>query len=173
MELEPELKAMNDIYTALEDLPDDARQRVLNWAISKFALRKRKPGGETEGSQRESSAEEFFDIASFGTVADIFGRVRPKSEADKVLVVGAYLQKNKKNGSDLTGHEISKTLKHLGHPIQNITHTISSLISRNPSLMMQIRKEGKTKQAKKKYMVTNEGFTAVQTMIRPSNDSEV
>jgi hypothetical protein len=31
--------------------------------------------------------------------------------------------------------------------------------------MIQIRKEGKTKQAQKKYKVTNEGFAAAKKMI--------
>ena len=38
MDFEPELKAMNDVYSALKDLEDEAKQRVIQWVVSKFAL---------------------------------------------------------------------------------------------------------------------------------------
>lgn len=164
MDLEPELKAMNEVYSAIKDLEDDAKQRVLNWALGKFSFKKR-------GLPTAMGDGQPFDITSFESVADIFAKASPQSEADKALVVAAYLQK--KNAiSELVGREINNELKNLGHAVSNITNAISSLISRKPALMFQIRKEGKTPQAQKKYKVTTEGFAAVQKMICPAENDE-
>ena len=43
MVLDPELESMNKIHAALKDLEDDAKQRVIDWAIGKFSLRGQKP----------------------------------------------------------------------------------------------------------------------------------
>lgn len=40
MEHEPEILAMGVIFDALNDLGDDARERVINWVISKFEINK-------------------------------------------------------------------------------------------------------------------------------------
>jgi hypothetical protein len=157
MKLEPELKAMGEVYSALKALEDDARQRVIDWVVGKFAL---KP---VTGQSGESFTEAI-DLRSFESVADSFAHANHKSDPEKVLIVGAYLQQKQGNG-ELTGREINKQLKHLGHPVKNITNVISSLINKKPKLMIQTRKEGKSQQAQKKYKVTIEGFAAAKKLI--------
>ena len=41
---------------------------------------------------------------------------------------------------------------------------------RNPKLMIQTRKEGKTRQAQKKYKVTHEGMSAAKKMFQSSGE---
>ena len=165
MGFEPELKAMNDVYDALKDLENDAKKRVIDWIIGKFSLgqQKRKLAGASEETSEESGARRV-EFASFKSVADLFANATPKTDADKVLIVATYLQETK-NVDELAGREINKELHHLGHGVGNITATITSLMNKKPQLMIQIRKEGKTKQAQKKYKVTNEGFVAAKKMI--------
>jgi len=171
MDFEPELKAMNDVYNALKSLEDEAKQRVIQWVVGKFALTS--PANQLIGSQQEldnGGIPSDKDLSSFESVADLFANAKVKSEPDKVLVVGAYLQ-NRKGGSELTGREINKELHHLGHGVGNITVAISSLIKKKPQLMIQTRKEGKSKQAQKKYKVTTEGFSAANKMITARDNS--
>ena len=164
MDMEPELEAMNNVFLALKDLEDDAKQRVISWAIGRFSL-SAKPtktpdpfagSGETDEIQNK-------DFTSFDSAADVFSKANVKHEPDKVLVIASYLQQ--KNGSELTGREINKELIHLGHGVGNITNAITSLIKRKPKLMIQTRKEGKSKQAQKKYKVTGEGIKSALKMI--------
>lgn len=171
MDFEPELKAMNDVYNALKDLEDEAKQRVIQWVTSKFALTTAiQEFSESEQELGEGRGLTEKDLSSFKSVADVFGNAKVKSEPDKVLIVGAYLQQKKGDG-ELTGREINKELHHLGHGVSNITAAISSLIKRKPQLMIQTRKEGKTKQAQKKYKVTGEGFTAANKMINSGDQA--
>ena len=51
---------------------------------------------------------------------------------------------------------------------QIATDAINQLIKRKPQLRIQTKKEGKTKQARKKYKVTAEGIKAVQKLLNTS-----
>lgn len=173
MEMDPEIKAMDDVYTTLKDLSDDAKKRVIEWVIGKFSLsvQKQKIGGQVKVLSQESG-EESMDITALGSLAEIFGKASPNTGAEKVLIAATYIQEAKGN-SELTGGEINRELKHLGHGVGNITNAINILMSRKPQLMIQIRKEGKTKQAQKKYKVTAEGMVSAKKMISgASSDQE-
>ena len=165
MGFEPELKAMNDVYDALKNLEDEAKKRVIDWVIGKFSLgqQKRKLAAASEETSEDSGAKRV-EFTSFKSVADLFAKTNLRTDADKVLIMAAYLQETK-NVGELAGREINKQLHHLGHGVSNITATITSLMNKKPQLMIQTRKEGKTKQAQKKYKVTDEGFATAKKMI--------
>lgn len=173
-----EIKAMSDCYESLSGLDDASKTRVIQWLISKYDLAAiAKPiaksvqeetihilpeptdeGGTT--THRQSVA-----IADFAEVADIFTKAQPKTDADKVLVVAAFLQ-IKGGLTDFVSFDVQKELKHLGHGVSNITSSIGQLESKKPKLVVQTRKDGKSKQAKKRYKVTHEGLNAVKEMIK-------
>ena len=162
--METELKAMNEVYQVLQGLEPEAQQRIINWVLEKLSLTT-SPVSQKAGQQsfvQEQAREISFE--SFDTLADVFAAVTATTEPDKVLIAASYLQS--KSDSDLTGREINKNLNHLGHGVGNITNAISSLINRAPKLMIQTRKEGKTKQAQKKYKVTVEGINAAKKMLQ-------
>jgi hypothetical protein len=108
-------------------------------------------------------------LLDFGSVADAFAVAHPKNTADKALVVAAYLQASK-GGVDVSGREINRELTQIGHGVHNITRAVEPLIKKKPQFLIQTRKEGKTKQAQKKYRVTNEGFTFVKRLINRVGD---
>ena len=69
----------------------------------------------------------------------------------------------------------SKQLKDLGHSVSNITRAFDSMMSQRPRLVIQVRKSGKTKQARKRYRVSREGIKRVQSMlaeIKGADDGE-
>jgi len=168
MNVEPELKAMNEVFVSLKDLEDEAKQRVIEWVVGRFSLSVKST--KTKGSLQEVESIDVLtnkDLTTFDSVADVFANAQVKSESEKVLLVAAYLQQ--KRGGELVGREINKELNHLGHGVGNITNAITSLINRKPKQMIQTRKEGKTKQAQKKYKVTTEGITTALKMISSIN----
>lgn len=164
MNMEPELKAMSDVYQVLKDLKPEAQQRIINWVLEKFSLST--VSSSQIPTQKSFTQEQIMEMGfeSFNTLADVFVKITPANDPEKVLIAASYLQS--KSDSDLTGREINKELNHLGHGVGNITNAISSLINRNPRLMIQTRKEGKTKQAQKKYKVTVEGINAAKKMFQ-------
>lgn len=163
--IEPELRAMITVYEALQGLDNDAKVRVIDWVLSKFELRTSKgflPVDEQDAGGPVAAGKK--GLMDFASAADLFAVANPKNTADKAIVVAAYLQISK-GGADISGREINKELTQMGHGVQNITRAVEPLIRKKPQLLIQTRKEGKTKQAQKKYRVTNEGFALVKSLV--------
>ena len=171
MDIDPELNAMNEVYSSLKELDKEARQRVIGWVVSRFALTQpRQNSTGADSGQGEGSGEASKDLASYESVADVFSRIDARTKPQRVLVVAAYRQE-KKGAAELTGREINKELHHLGHGVKNITTALTSLMKKRPQLIIQTRKGGKSKQAQKKYRVTGEGFSAARKMLGESNSA--
>ena len=169
MNIDPELRAMITVYEALKDLDGEAKVRVIEWVSGKFELVcAKKIYPEADMGPQETEYEER-GLLDFGSVADAFAMANPKNTADKALVVAAYLQASK-GGVDVSGREINRELTQIGHGVHNITRAVEPLIKKKPQFLIQTRKEGKTKQAQKKYRVTNEGFTFVKRLINRVGD---
>ncbi len=164
-----ELEAMVQIEQALQGLTEEELRRVLTWAGSRFGVTIAQAKGERQkitsgtsddhdddapptGSSEISSLAEFYDLAS------------PTSDGEKALVVGYWFQV-KEGATELEAQKINSELKHLGHGIGNVTRALDWLKAQKPALMIQKRKEGTTKQARKKFVVTNEGKKHVEKMV--------
>ncbi len=72
----------------------------------------------------------------------------------------------RENADDFASAQVNAQLKHLGHRVDNITRAIDALISEKPALVIQVRKSGSTRQARKLYRVTDAGAQEVQRMLR-------
>lgn len=168
MEKDKELVAMDEVYRALEGLEPEEVGRVLTWASDRFGVlitRAEKP--QDVHTELEPERRDVFGIdnlRSFEVLGELFAKARPKTNADKALVSATFLQVARGN-ADLAAQQINNELKHLGHRILNITDAINSLIWDKPSLMIQLRKSGSTKQARKTYKVTDEGISKVLRML--------
>lgn len=163
--LSSEVKAMATIGKELAELDDDARKRVLHWAAARYhvavaAMKSGLAGESTQGSDKTDHSTE-----KFQELADLYAAGSPKTDADKALVV-AYWFQYMKGEPDLEAQKMNGELKHLGHGVKNITAALYSLIDRKPQLVVQTRKSGTTKQARKKYKLTDEGKKAVDRMIK-------
>jgi hypothetical protein len=167
--IDPELRAMITVYEALKDLDDQAKLRVIEWVSGKLELEHAKRFYPENDLGPEGGSHGERGLLDFVSVADAFAVANPKNTADKALVVAAYLQASK-GGVDVSGREINKELTQIGHGVHNITRAVEPLIRKKPQFLIQTRKEGKTKQAQKKYRVTNEGFTFVKRRINRVED---
>jgi hypothetical protein len=151
-----EINVMHQTLTLLNTLDDIAQKRVLNWLSARLSISVTPSNGvktSTE-SEEQDKAED---------ISDYMACKNPSNDQERVLLVATFLQE-KNNKQNLTAFEINTELKHLGHSVNNITSAISGLINSKPQLMIQLRKEGKSKQAKKKYKVTREGILRASQM---------
>jgi DNA-binding PadR family transcriptional regulator len=96
-----------------------------------------------------------------------FAAASPKSDTDGELV-GAYWLQISKGQADVDAQEVNRELKQLGHGVGNITRAFDHLMAAKPQLVIQTRKSGKVKQARKKYRVTEEGIARVNQLIAAS-----
>src|SRR5947209_19282117 len=92
-ELDPEITAITKISEALSGLEPAIIERVLRWAIDKFGVtsihrqdNSAHKAMNDEGSVKRLEQESFSDFASFYDAAN------PRTEAEKALVAGYWLQ---------------------------------------------------------------------------------
>lgn len=97
-------------------------------------------------------------------MAELDDAAAPKSNADTALIAGYWLQVCQ-GAETFDGFSANRELKHLGKGIANITHALESLKNQKPSLALQLRKSGKSQQARKTFKLTVAGIKAVEAMI--------
>lgn len=160
-----ELDAMRKIAEAISNLSEPAMRRVLHWAADVHLSKGASSAKAMERTSEPSGGGISQDLkARFSSLADFFSTAAPAQDADKALVVGYWFQVGD-GAVELEGFALNKELKNLGHGISNITSALDTLMSRKPALVIQTKKSGTSKQARKKYKLTLEGIRAVERMI--------
>jgi hypothetical protein len=173
---DPELKAMAAIANALDGLEDTVKDRVLRWARDRYGVATKiahtppTPASPAYNTAQASSRLSVSDVAS------LFDMANPSTDSDKLLVVAYWFQVIR-GESELESQSLNNELKHLGYPIGNITRAVSALSATSPRLVMQIKKSGTTRQARKKFRLTVEGIRRVEAMtggaVAPSADEQI
>jgi hypothetical protein len=161
----PEIEAMSAVASALADLDDDARGRVLRWASEFYSVRV--PDGGRDGAADDVAVTDddiSAEAPSFEQFADLFHATSPTSNEDKALVAGYWFQSIK--GQDkFKANDLQKELRDLGHAIPNITDALTSNIKKKPARVLQLAKSGTARQARKTYKLTHEGLVYIQGMM--------
>jgi hypothetical protein len=156
---DPELKAMTAIAGALSGLDEKAATRVLRWAWERFVgtseAEVRAPRGDRTSA---AGGDEYEDVASLYTAA------APRTDPERAMVVGYWFQAHQ-GMKDFDAQRVNAELKNMGHGVGNITEAFTRLIDRKPQYVIQTRKSGTSRQARKLYRVTNEGIKRVQAML--------
>ena len=161
-----EIEAMKTIAAALEPLDEAARQRALQWAVSRFRTT-RAPAAATPDEPVEIAANGESDGrgSSFQTFAELFEAANPTTEREKALVASYWAQVCEDETS-FAAQTLNTQLKDLGYGVGNITEALTALKSERPALVLQLKKSGTSRQARKTYKLTQEGIRRVQTMLR-------
>ncbi len=155
-----EIEAMSTISTALSELDQDAVRRVLQWANQLFQVKTPIAITPTADSPEPLVPAE----NQYAGIPELFNAANPTTGLERVLVV-AYWFQIQEGVDDWDSFQINKELKHLGYPSGNITRDLDTLMARSPRLVIQVRKEGKTQQARKRYKLTIEGVKTVRNMV--------
>lgn len=163
-----ELDALRKVAEALSGLDDEAVQRVLTWAADRFGAKLVTPKSAAKVKSDEADVETDTgaedEAPTFEDVATFFSCAAPKTDADRALVVGYWVQYHV-GAAEFEAFTINKELKNLGHGVGNITDALDRLKSRKPQLVIQTKKSGTSRQARKKYKLTNAGKLAVEAML--------
>lgn len=172
-EPDKEFAAMHTVFSALNPLDEEARQRVVDYVSSRLGLvvtaaRKHAFGkhdaldGITHDEvESEAPAHTNGSSPNFEHLAEVFDAVDPRTDRDRALVAAYWLQTSS-GASSVDGLSINKELKHLGHGLGNVTRAIDGLKATKPALMIQLKKSGKSQQARKEYKVTAAGVKYIE-----------
>ncbi|HET7233750.1 MAG TPA: hypothetical protein VFJ16_27315 [Longimicrobium sp.] len=99
-----------------------------------------------------------------GSVGSLIERWRPETMAERALL-GAYVLARGRPDRTVTSQAINAELKRNGLPVPNITRAIESNLRARPPLMVQKKKMGTTRQARKQYALTQEGVDLVESKL--------
>lgn len=166
-----ELHAMKVVAEALSPLDAEATGRVIRWAAERFGnISLPRAGGQpvtllssqtgTDGGIKSNAGS----LARFEHLADLYGSVSPNTDAERALVAGYWFQ-YVEGMPDFGAQTINAALKDLGHQVSNITNAFAALKAQKPQLVVQLKKSGTSKQARKTYKLTVAGKGAVEAMI--------
>lgn len=172
--MDPELEAMQSMVSALTPLDPGARQRVISWAAGRFELTLATKTTERrviafadadEGGPEAPALDPPGGASTYETLAEAFSAASPGTNGQKALVVGYWLQA-REGMTELDSQRINKELKHLGYGVANITTAMDELKAGKPAYAIQLKKSGSTRQARKKYKITDAGVKAVGAVLR-------
>ena len=162
---------MSSLTKALDDLDEEVRARVLRWASERYGVSAAAPRLRTPDAGGASNAPDP-SMLEFPDVAALMDATSPKTGVDRALVAGYWFQALK-GESDFTGQAVNDELKHLGVGLPNVTDSFNTLMRRKPALAMQVQKSGRSKQARKRYRLTEAGLRRVRAlMVGASTEAE-
>ncbi|HEX2210277.1 MAG TPA: hypothetical protein VHG93_21550, partial [Longimicrobium sp.] len=101
----------------------------------------------------------------------LLGQWQPETMAERALM-GAYTLSRGKADKTVTSQAINAELKRAGIPVPNITRAIESNLRAKPPLMVQKKKMGTTRQARKQYAITPEGVEFVDNKLQGAGGGE-
>jgi hypothetical protein len=167
VEDDPEIAAMQAVTRAITGLDEAQTARVLRWAAERAGIALTQPGLRRAGPDGNGghAPTEFPDLAS------LYDAVDPSSQSERALAV-AYWFQELKGQSDVDAQQVNTELKQLGHGVENITSAFTDLMNRTPRLVIQTRKSGSSRQARKKYRVTTEGLRKVKAMLTAKGEGD-
>jgi hypothetical protein len=160
-----ELEAMKKVAEAIGALEPEAQGRVLNWAADHYSISGIKASVSQQPATDTPQQAVMPVQEGYETIGDLFAHAQPSSDAEKALVAGYWLQIEQGN-SDFGTQDVNSELKHLGYGIGNITRAFDTLKKTRPQQVIQLRKAGSSKQARKTFKVTDAGRKVVESMVR-------
>lgn len=162
--MDNELHAMGELSRLLETLEQDQRARVLRWALSRYSSSTL--SDETtpdDGAQKAKEAGVNNGDDSFESFADFYHSLRVNDNSSRALAA-AYWISTINGGESFQSQALNSLLKDLGFGVSNITDALSANMKENPKLIVQVRKSGSSKQARKSYKITDAGKRRISSM---------
>ena len=167
-----ELDVIQTLHDALQPIDDEARARVLTYIVSLLGIDMRGTAGattlaETDTSHRAEAANSNGAAAltpTYSDFAELFAAANPQTTGEKALVAGYWLQVCQ-GGESFTGAAANKELTNLGHKVRDITAAMNSMKNQRPMLVLQIKKSGNSRQARKLYKLSHEGIERIKEMV--------
>jgi hypothetical protein len=162
---ELEIDATRDMYKLLKSLDSAAQSRVVTHVTAMLGIvapaKGSKPSETLTPPDADDSPALAHQVTGFATFAEFFAAFDPLTESDKALAAGYWIQVGEKADS-FDAQRANKELKHLGHAVGNITNALSALMQLKPAPVVQLKKAGSTRQARKTYKVTGAGVKIVE-----------
>lgn len=145
-----ELAIMAQITGLIAELEDGAHDRVVRWLIGRY-------------SSTPPSGRALAPVQAPRDFASLIERAEFEGDDERALLACFWVQELE-GANPFDSQKVNAALKELGYGVSNITRALRDLHEQRPALVMAIRKEGRTRQARKQYRVTIEGLRRARQM---------
>lgn len=157
-----QLSAIQKVVEALSSLEDADRCLVLGYINMRFSGASSPSPllAATPTPPQNSGAEQ----QEFKIFPDLYHAANPETESEKALIGGYWLQCCQGQDS-FDSFTINSLLKGMGYSVSNITRAIDALMAQDPKPVMQLKKSGLSRQARKSFKLTTTGIKRVAEML--------
>ncbi len=160
-----QINAMQAVVKALDELEQPDLRVVLGFIGMRYGGIKAPapPLGGIGGAPAANGANP--GTETYPTFPDLFPAANPETEADKALVAGYWVQVGQQKGQ-FESFAANSALKDMGYTVSNITRALDALMAQDPKYVMQVKKTGTSRQARKTYKLTQAGLKRVAEMLQ-------
>lgn len=163
-----QLGAMKKVVDALNGLDEADLRVVLGFISMRYGGLKLPPspaavGGGVGGTAGNGNGAHTAGNA-YATFPDLYHAANPETEADKALVAGYWTQVCQGNET-FDSFTANSALKDMGYTVSNITRAFDFLMAQDPKYVMQTKKSGSSRQARKAFKLTQAGLKRVAEML--------
>lgn len=106
-----------------------------------------------------------YSFMNYDTFKDLVYSSDARTIAARILLASAYLHE-KENLNEFTTNDINILLKKIGQGFNNISASISSLMTRKRPLLVQSGKLGTGKRSKRTFRLTEEGLRLARSYLK-------
>ena len=166
-----ELSAIQGILKILEPFDEKSKDRIYVYVRDRIGVRTEdtRSVGRVRLCEASSGGSGNADdgksvMGEYESFAELHDAAQPNTDAERVLIAAYWLQECE-GESSFVGYSVNRALKDLGHGVSNVTNAIDKLKNQKPALVIQLKKSGKSKQARKTYKVTAAGNSAVSEVL--------
>jgi hypothetical protein len=183
MDEDHEIQAMSRVNTALKDLSEEERYRVMQWAANKYLqnaapLKLAGPAvapppapvgvidADADADVAEDEAKS--EVRTYATFAEMLDASGADKDAGRLLIAAYWLQVI--NGQqDWKSFEVNKLLKDTGNQINTIGNAVRDLSKKSktkPALVVQVSKNSSSSgKGSKVLKLTSEGVKKAKIML--------
>lgn len=160
-----ELAAMSAAAPVLQNLPPASRRRAIAWLGQLYdapAARPTPAGSPRSGAHERSEGGESAP-AEAAAFADLFDRLAPRSDGERVLAALYWLQviQSKPTATSL---DMNRLLNDLGHWVERIRLVLPELQTSRPALVVQVR-HGGGQQGRRVVKLSAAGTRAIEAAL--------
>lgn len=171
MEPDKEITAMTEIARALRPFgrgENDVVKRIVQWVVARYGA----PPADHADTPTPSVSANRDELSEdrFEHLPDLFEAAAPQTNSERVLVVSYWV--TEEDNHDFTAQDVNSRLKDLGYGVKHITRAFDALINQTPALVIQTAKKGTSRQARKRYRLTQAGHVEVKRMIHRVSETD-
>lgn len=160
-DLEQVKSVLDEINQAISGYDPVLKEKALDILLEQAFGGRGAPAAAAPARRRGRPRREATEAAEAPSLGSLLERWTPSTMAEKALL-GAYYVSRVRGEGNVTSQAINTELKRNKMPISNITRAIEANMRPDRPLMVQEKKMGSTKQARKQYSITPEGVEFVE-----------